>query len=710
MHTILPAEITLSHHETEKILQQDQEFVYFGTIITDLVTIYETAYETINAESLATLGSLIAEGYTTGPRSLVIKVLEEALHILEINKDAFPSEQYTQLKISLHDYWNHLTAGLMNIDIEEDQDLEFRKPKSKTFCNLKVTRNLTVCGDLKIAGILTIISPTVNNSFTLIGNPQQACIIFKDSSLAEKARICSSPIPNDKGVFVSVDGGATQNLRVDTNGNTVIQPASALSGQLVLGGPLTNSTNISMYDIGARNLFIANGPVNVGVVGADNIAIGTQANNTLTSANDTIALGNSSVAIGNSDIAIGQSAQTSNSFGIAIGSISRSSGFASLAVGNATTSTQDNAVCLGNGSTCNGNSSIAIGHTAQAIQGNDIGIGTNAQASGGDDIAIGQNAHVSNQFGIAIGTASTSSGFASLAVGNATTATNDNTVCLGNSSTCNGNSSIAIGHTAQAIQGNDIAIGTNANANAGVYEESAIAIGTNANASASNSIAIGTNAAALATNSIAIGEKAMAPQADSLILGSSIYDTNFKVGIGTNTPTTKLEVVAPGTGSTVTCLLSVAGTALYDDTPLQLENLLHTPVYATSLVADGTGKVYLAAPSSKRYKKNIRSIEQESNLLYEIKPVLFDYNYNEEKNVPGFIAEELYEKAPELNMVLFKDGQVNSLNYQGFHALTIREIQKHKNALDQQHATIAQLLAVIEHLKSRIEHLEQMAA
>jgi hypothetical protein len=688
MHVTRSTEITLSHHETEQILQQDQDFVYFGTIITDLINIYESAYETINAESLAALRLLIAQGYTTAPSSLVIKVVEEAIHILDINKDVFPPEQYTRLETSLHDYWNHLTAGSMSIDIEEDQNLESRKPKSKTFCNLKVTRNLTVCGDLKIAGILTIISPTVNNSFTLIGNPQQACIIFKDSSLVEKARICSSPIPNDKGVFVSVDGGVTQNLRVDTNGNTVIQPASALSGQLVLGGPLTNSTNISMYDVGSRNLFIANGPVNVGVVGADNIAIGTQANSTLTTANSTIALGNGAVASadntlsigssaqssGGADIAIGQSAHASNLFSIAIGDSSTSSGFASLAAGNATTATQDNAVCLGNGSTCNGNSSIAIGHTAQAIHNNDIGIGTDAQSNGGNDIAIGQNANASNLFGIAIGSTSTSSGFASLAVGNATTATQDNAVCLGNSSTCNGNSSIAIGHTAQATQG--------------------------------NAISIGTNAAALATNSIAIGENTIAPQADSLILGD-IYNASFAVGIGTNTPTTKLEVVAPGTGSTVTCLFSVPG-ATSLDTPLQLANL--QSALATPLVADGTGKVYLAAPSSKRYKKNIRSIEQESNLLYEIKPVLFDYNYNEEKNVPGFIAEELYEKAPELNMVLFKDGQVNSLNYQGFHALTIREIQKHKNALDQQHATIAQLLAVIEHLKSRIEHLEQIAA
>ena len=692
MHTLQAAEIALSQSETEKILQQDQEFVYFGTIINDLINIYETAYDTIQAESLAALCSLIAQGYTTAPNALVIEALEEALYVLEINKDVFPLEQYAQFENSLHDYWNHLAE--MIVLIEDDEAPESRKPKSKTFCNLKVSHNLTVCGDIKINGTLIVNSPAVNNSFTLIGNPQQACLIFKDSSLAEKARICSSSIRNDKGIFVSVDGGVTQNLRVDTNGNTVIQPASALSGQFVLGGPLTNSTNISMYDIGSRNLFIANGSVNTGVTGSDNISIGTTANNTLTSANDTIALGNSAIATadtsvsigsftqssGGSDIAIGSNAHASNLFSVAIGSSSTSSGFASLAVGNATTATQDNAVCLGNGSTCNGNSSIAIGHTAQARQGNDIGIGTNANAnagiSAGSSIALGDNAVASGEGAIAIGASASTVGFDALTIGTSASSTQDNTVCLGNSSSCQGNSSIAIGHAAQATQ--------------------------------VNAISIGTNASALAMNSIAIGENTIAPQADSLILGD-IYNTSFAVGIGTSTPTTKLEVVTPGTGSTVTCLLSVAG-ASSNDTPIQLTTLQNAPGSATTLVADGTGKVYLAAPSSKRYKKNIRSIEQESNLLYEIKPVIFDYNYNEEKNIPGFIAEEIYEKAPELNMVIFKDGQVNSLNYQGFHALIVREIQKHKDALDQQHAIIAQLLAVIEQMKSKIERLEHDVA
>lgn len=43
----------------------------------------------------------------------------------------------------------------------------------------------------------------------------------------EKARICSSPIPGDKGVFVSVDGGATQNVRVNNGGGiTIATPSS----------------------------------------------------------------------------------------------------------------------------------------------------------------------------------------------------------------------------------------------------------------------------------------------------------------------------------------------------------------------------------------------------------------------------------------------------------------------------------------------------
>ena len=123
-------------------------------------------------------------------------------------------------------------------------------------------------------------------------------------------------------------------------------------------------------------------------------------------------------------------------------------------------------------------------------------------------------------------------------------------MALGSEANANQNKSIAIGdHADSSTSIEAIAVGSQSNASGyrstsiGTYSQSSlnnsIAIGTNANASGENSIAIGDNTSASAQNSTAIGHNASADQANTVILGD-ISNTN--VGIGTSTPSEKLEV------------------------------------------------------------------------------------------------------------------------------------------------------------------------
>src|SRR4029077_4740011 len=92
-----------------------------------------------------------------------------------------------------------------------------------------------------------------------------------------------------------------------------------------------------------------------------------------------------------------------------------------------------------------------------------------------------------------------------------------------------------------------------------------------------------------------------------------------------------------------------------------------------------------AALSSRRYKTNIKSIDQESSALYALNPVMFDYKpeHCSAKNVLGLVAEEVHAAAPHLNLaVLDKDGRPDNVNYQYLHALEIRELQKHQQRLE----------------------------
>jgi len=121
---------------------------------------------------------------------------------------------------------------------------------------------------------------------------------------------------------------------------------------------------------------------------------------------------------------------------------------------------------------------------------------------------------------------------------------------LGQDATANQNKSIAIGDNADSSTSNEaIAVGSQSEASGyrstaiGTDSQSSvnnsIAIGTNASATGENSIAIGDNSSASAQNATALGHNANATQANTVILGD-VNNTN--VGIGTSTPSEKLEI------------------------------------------------------------------------------------------------------------------------------------------------------------------------
>lgn len=107
--------------------------------------------------------------------------------------------------------------------------------------NETIAGNLTVEGDTILSGSVILTNPDIGGSINLIGTPQQACIIFKDANSTEKARLCSSPSAGDKGLFISVDGGTTQNFRVNNEGGvTIAQPASG-AALAITGGSSTTT-------------------------------------------------------------------------------------------------------------------------------------------------------------------------------------------------------------------------------------------------------------------------------------------------------------------------------------------------------------------------------------------------------------------------------------------------------------------------------------
>ncbi|AWH86828.1 hypothetical protein HYN59_17690 [Flavobacterium album] len=156
--------------------------------------------------------------------------------------------------------------------------------------------------------------------------------------------------------------------------------------------------------------------------------------------------------------------------------------------------------------------------------GGGISLGINALANDTKGIAIGSGATSAvNTEAMALGISSNAGGYRSSAIGYGSTASSNNAFAGGYSASATGYQSLAIGMNSSATQNNTSAVGYGAAATA--YQAGAF----------------GTEASASGQNATAIGFQATATQANSVILGSSSNADN-KVGIGTNTPDTRLHV------------------------------------------------------------------------------------------------------------------------------------------------------------------------
>lgn len=276
-------DIVLTQAEVEEIIASQELYAYFGPFVSslarDLPAIKNgTKFQLIN--NLDAICERIAQGKTTAQVKVLDGALQEAAEAMTIENSLLPAEKIEKLAGRLEDYYKKFETGSFDL-LVQDNIMDPLRPStsaqgervgtrrihdrtSKTFRNVDVVRNLStrylavgrnavITGDLVVGGNETINknlqilgnvsiagsinsssgSATINGALNLTGSPEQACIIFSNASLNEKARICSSPVAGVKGVSVSVDGGVTQNVTVNNAGGVVIAaPASGSPLQL----------------------------------------------------------------------------------------------------------------------------------------------------------------------------------------------------------------------------------------------------------------------------------------------------------------------------------------------------------------------------------------------------------------------------------------------------------------------------------------------
>jgi hypothetical protein len=114
-----------------------------------------------------------------------------------------------------------------------------------------------------------------------------------------------------------------------------------------------------------------------------------------------------------------------------------------------------------------------------------------------------------------------------------------------------------------------------------------------------------------------------------------------------------------------------------------------------------------AQVSSRRFKDEIKPLEEVSEVIYRLEPVSFRYKLEIEPTRPlgfGLIAEDVAKISPDL-VTRGSDGQVNSVRYDAVNAMLLNEFLKEHKNVQQLKATLAQqqkeIAALIAHIKEQ---------
>jgi len=119
---------------------------------------------------------------------------------------------------------------------------------------------------------------------------------------------------------------------------------------------------------------------------------------------------------------------------------------------------------------------------------------------------------------------------------------------------------------------------------------------------------------------------------------------------------------------------------------------------------DSAGKLGTLT-SSRRFKEQIRPMEQASEALFALKPVTFRYKKEidpEHISQFGLVAEDVERINPDL-VVRDKEGKPHTVRYDAVNAMLLNEFLKAHQKLEEQGATIAQQQKQIEALTAGLQ-------
>jgi hypothetical protein len=137
-----------------------------------------------------------------------------------------------------------------------------------------------------------------------------------------------------------------------------------------------------------------------------------------------------------------------------------------------------------------------------------------------------------------------------------------------------------------------------------------------------------------------------------------------------------------------------------------VRNVYSSVTSARAVYVDSNNKIGTLS-SSRRYKANIRPMNEASEAIYALKPVSFRYKVEIEPTRPlsfGLIAEDVQKISPDL-VTLDADGKVGSVRYDAVNAMLLNEFLKEHCKNEEQRRDIQEQKATIALQQKQIDAL-----
>jgi Chaperone of endosialidase len=284
---------------------------------------------------------------------------------------------------------------------------------------------------------------------------------------------------------------------------------------------------------------------------------------------------------------------------------------------------------------------------------------------------------------------STTTGFSNTANGSAalfsnTTGNSNTAVGIGAlSANTTGAANVAVGAGALVAETNGVsntAVGTNAlPANTTGFENTAVGDEALAVSNGTNNSALGHFAAFRNTTgnfNTAVGDEALFSNTTGSLniaigraAGDSIITADNAICIGSN---------LTGANVSNSCFIG------------NIRGVTTTNADAIPVLIDSAGQLGTAS-SSRRFKSEIKPMDQTSESILALKPVTFHYKSDNTRTPQfGLIAEDVAEVNPDL-VVRDKDGDIYTVRYDAVNAMLLNEFLKEHQKVEEQQGTIARL-------------------